>query len=393
MTVLHILTQSLPYIVGNTIRTMYIVRYQKKNGITPIVLTSPLQGESNVDNEEIDGIVHFRTHFPAPRLFWPLLKISLVRHIVSAFVLYRKACTLINREHVQIVHAHSPATCGLAGLLAARRARIRFVYEVRGFWHLAGVALSKYGSTSPGFLLRSVAEKLVIRKADYLVTIGTNLKREVIRMGGNPARITLIPNGVEPQPFLDERKTSDPDVRAMRKRYLLNGCTVLGYIGSPFYYEGVDMLVSAFGKMAKDSPSLRLLIVGDIGEDVIPRSFEDSICRRIIFTGSVPHHEVSQYYRLMDILCYPRVASPLTQMVTPLKPFEAMASGKAIIASDLDAFREFIEDGVTGVLFPWVEPFRIRVPSLDPKVVKPVLDELIEQREGLDKLSEPDQED
>jgi glycogen synthase len=77
---------------------------------------------------------------------------------------------------------------------------------------------------------------------------------------------------------------------------------------------------------------------------------------RIRFVGRVPHDEVERYYALIDVLAYPRKAMRLTELVTPLKPLEAMAQRKLVAASDVGGHRELIEDGVTGTLFPAGDP-------------------------------------
>jgi glycosyltransferase involved in cell wall biosynthesis len=72
---------------------------------------------------------------------------------------------------------------------------------------------------------------------------------------------------------------------------------------------------------------------------------------KVMFVGRVPHQEVSRYYNLIDILVYPRLSMRLTELVTPLKPLEAMAQGKLFIASDVGGHHELIRNLETGVLF------------------------------------------
>jgi glycosyltransferase involved in cell wall biosynthesis len=76
----------------------------------------------------------------------------------------------------------------------------------------------------------------------------------------------------------------------------------------------------------------------------------------IRFVGRVPHSEVERYYALTDIMAYPRKPSRLTELVTPLKPLEAMAQGKLVAASDVGGHRELIRDGATGTLFAAGDP-------------------------------------
>jgi len=349
--VLHILTQSLPFIIGNTIRTSYIVKFQKDMGITPLVLTSPIQGDFFEEKEEINGIIHYRSNYPLKWLIKPFLRFSPVRHFLSIIALTIKAHKIINSEQVSIVHAHSPATCGLAGYVAAKLTGVPFMSEMRGFWHMSGAVIKKYSEHSFGYRLREWAEKWVAIHSEHVVTIGTNLKNELERMGVDESLITIVPNGVDPS--LYTRKATDyAHAEEIRKKYQLQDNTVLGYIGSSFYYEGIEFLVDAFGIMAKEIPDIKLLIVGKMDRDMFTDSFDPDIIKRIIYTGPVPHSEVPDYYEAMDILCYPRISSPLTRIVTALKPLEAMAARKAVIASDLEAFREYIEEDVTGILFP-----------------------------------------
>ena len=73
--------------------------------------------------------------------------------------------------------------------------------------------------------------------------------------------------------------------------------------------------------------------------------------KHFIFTGRVPHEEVESYYSLIDIAPFPRLSLPVTEMVSPLKPFEAMAMEKLVIASDVAALEEIVNHEVTGLLF------------------------------------------
>ena len=72
---------------------------------------------------------------------------------------------------------------------------------------------------------------------------------------------------------------------------------------------------------------------------------------KVVFTGRVPHAEVQSYYDLVDVLAYPRHSMRLTELVTPLKPLEAMAQGRLLVASDVGGHKELIRHGETGILF------------------------------------------
>ena len=78
---------------------------------------------------------------------------------------------------------------------------------------------------------------------------------------------------------------------------------------------------------------------------------ELDIEKDIVMPGRIPHERIAGVYSMIDILCYPRYSMRLTELVTPLKPLEAMVMGKALIASDVGGHKELISDNVTGLLF------------------------------------------
>lgn len=73
---------------------------------------------------------------------------------------------------------------------------------------------------------------------------------------------------------------------------------------------------------------------------------------KVVMAGRIPRDRVPGMYALVDVLAYPRYSSRVTELVTPLKPLEAMAMGKALVASDVGGHRELIRHGHTGLLFP-----------------------------------------
>jgi glycosyltransferase involved in cell wall biosynthesis len=106
--------------------------------------------------------------------------------------------------------------------------------------------------------------------------------------------------------------------------------------------------------IAEHFPGLKVLLVGGGPQEANLKAQADrlGIADRVIFAGRVPHSEVGRYYDLIDLLAYPRHSMRLTELVTPLKPLEAMAQGRVFVASDVGGHRELVRHGETGRLFP-----------------------------------------
>jgi glycosyltransferase involved in cell wall biosynthesis len=135
----------------------------------------------------------------------------------------------------------------------------------------------------------------------------------------------------------------------------------LGFIGSFYAYEGLALLLEAMPRLLAARPDIRLLLVGGGYEEQRLRQQAQmlNISDQVIFTGRVPHEQVQRYYDLVDILVYPRLSMRLTELVTPLKPLEAMAQGRLVVASDVGGHRELIRDGETGCLFQAGSPVHL----------------------------------
>jgi glycogen(starch) synthase len=127
---------------------------------------------------------------------------------------------------------------------------------------------------------------------------------------------------------------------------------VVGFVGSFYAYEGLDLLLSAFARLAARGPTCACCWWAAAPQAQLKAQAESlGVADRIVFTGRVPHAEVSRYYDQIDLLAYPRHSMRLTELVTPLKPLEAMAQGRVFVASDVGGHRELIRDGETGRLF------------------------------------------
>lgn len=349
MRILHILDHSAPLHSGYAFRTLAILREQRALGWTPLALTTPRHGLSAADQETVDGWTFYRT--PLAPGGAPLPGLPYLREMAATA---RRLAALVERLRPDVLHAHSPVLNALPALRVGRRYRLPVVYEVRALWEDAAV---DHGSTREGSLryrLSRALETHALRRADAVTTICEGLRREIVRRGVPAQRVTVIPNAVDTSAF-HRHGTPDP---ALRARLGLDRSTVVGFAGSFYGYEGLDLLVEAVRRLAPLRPDLKLLLLGGGMQEAALRAqvAQCGIADRVVFAGRVPHGEVQGYYDLIDLLAYPRRSIRLTELVTPLKPLEAMAQGRVLVASDVGGHRELIRDGETGFLFRAGDP-------------------------------------
>jgi PEP-CTERM/exosortase A-associated glycosyltransferase len=351
MRVLHVLDHSLPLHSGYTFRTRAILTAQAALGLDVRGITGQrhaLSGGSALDEVEIvDGLTFHRT--PGAPSGLPV-----AREWGEIGALARAIEQLARHWRPDVLHAHSPALCGMAAARAARRLGLPLVYEIRAFWEDAAVGNGEGREGSLKYRATRWLEDRVIARAQAVVTICAGLRDDLITRGVAPGRITLSPNGVDLALFGDP----PPPDPALAAQLGLVGGPVIGFIGSFYDYEGLGVLIDAMPLLLAREPGARLILVGGGPMDAALRARAQGspAAAAIHFTGRVPHAEVERWYALMDIMAYPRKASRLTELVTPLKPFEAMAQGKLVAASEVGGHRELIADGQTGTLFAHDDP-------------------------------------
>ncbi len=345
--VLHILDHSLPLHSGYSFRTRAILKSQLAAGVDVRAITGLRHPNAGHEIEEIDGLTFYRTpgvaSGPAGMREW--LEITRFAEAIDAVVAEWKP---------DILHAHSPALCGLAALKVARKHNIPLVYEIRAFWEDAAVGnlAGRYGSVK--YRATRALENRVVAGADAVFTICDGLRDDLIGRGHPGGKIGISPNGVDLTLFGDPPQRSSE----LAQKLGLGSGPVIGFIGSFYDYEGLDDLIAAMPLLRALQPEAQLLLVGGGPMDDALRSqaAASTASEAISFAGRVPHEEVERYYSLIDILAYPRKASRLTDLVTPLKPLEAMAQRRIVAASDVGGHRELIVDGATGILFSADDP-------------------------------------
>jgi hypothetical protein len=339
MRVLHVLDHSIPLHSGYTFRTLAILREQQRLGWQTLQLTTPKQGPGSAREETIDGLKLHRT--PSP----PGIGLLQQMRLTAA-----RIAEVVRAEKPDLIHAHSPVLNALPALWVRRAQRLPVVYEMRASWEDAAV---DHGTTREGsarYRFSRALETFALRHADQVTTICEGLRGDIASRGIGAERITVIPNAVDVASF----RFGVPPDQALQQRLGLQGATVIGFAGSFYGYEGLHLLVEAVQRMRARHPTLRLMLVGGgPQEDALKRQVADAgLVDTVIFTGRVPHAEVQRYYELIDVLAYPRLPIRLTELVTPLKPMEAMAQGRIFVASDVGGHRELVRHGETGYLCP-----------------------------------------
>ncbi|PKP97652.1 MAG: glycosyltransferase, exosortase A system-associated [Alphaproteobacteria bacterium HGW-Alphaproteobacteria-13] len=349
--ILHVLDHSLPAHSGYTFRTRALMKAQIAKGWDVAGVTGVRHPVPGPPVETVDGLTFHRTPPIAPTP-------SPIREWREIGALTRTIEDLARAWRPDLLHAHSPVLDAMAALRAGRRLGIPVIYEIRAFWEDAAVGNGKGREGGARYALTRGLETRAVKAADAVAVICEGLRGDLIARGVDPAKIIVSPNGVDLDLFGDPPPRDD----ALAARLGLGAAdAVIGFIGSFYDYEGIDDLIAAMPALVAACGGARLLLVGGgpMEAALKAQAAASPVADRIHFVGRVPHEEVERYYSLIDILAYPRKKMRLTDLVTPLKPLEAMAQGKLVAASDVGGHRELIEDGVTGTLFAPDDPAAI----------------------------------
>jgi PEP-CTERM/exosortase A-associated glycosyltransferase len=350
MRILHILDHSLPLQSGYVYRTLGIVNQQRALGWEPVLLTSGKHYAPGPEREAIGEWEFLRTPRPsglAARLPW-------LRELKIVSDLDRRLDDVIAEVRPQILHAHSPVLNVLPALRAGRRHAIPTVYEVRALWEDAAASHGTHGRTGLRYGATRLAETHALHRVDAVTTICEGLRADAIARGVPSDKITVVPNAVDRDAF----SGSGPPDRALAIFLGVNGKTVIAFFGSFYSYEGLDLLLRAVPDLQRQRPNIAVLLIGSGPEEDKLHALAQKLGlgESVVFVGRVPQEEIRRYYDLADLLVFPRISTRLTELVTPLKPLEAMAQERIVIASNVGGHRELIRHAETGYLFPPGDP-------------------------------------
>lgn len=393
MKILHVLANSPPDVNGYAVRTHGLMKaYTKLPGIEVVGLTSPWypDRETMLEPLELDGITYHRCLHPArmeskngigmkwtagrgeariagstgftikpiwkrtiSMLFKPLRPgWSWIEERILFKYFTEKIIEVATSESANIIHAHVPYRVGVPAMRAARKLELPFVYEMRGMWEESAVASGRWKAGGLAHRRFRRMETKVLRKADSVICISETLRQEAISRGVSKNKISVVPNAVD----LESPYQESTLFRQMKD--VLQNKLVVGYIGSLRELEGVDFTAEAVSILNKQGVDVDFFVLSSkSGQDELREYCRVlGIAGRSHIVGPVPHDKVAPFYDLIDVFVVSRPDTRVTRLVTPLKPFEAMRSGRAVVMSDLPALSEIIENGQTGYLSPAGNP-------------------------------------
>jgi glycosyltransferase involved in cell wall biosynthesis len=353
--VLHLVNDALPSTsAGYTIRTHEIVLAQQAAGLDPHVVTRcgfPVT-QGTLDGRRLvmlDGIPYHRLlpwHMPG-------------RKDKAGALGVQMAARLAEQLRPAVLHAASNYVNALVALAVGKRYGLPVVYEVRGFWE--DTWLSRHPDSDPRRSRQSTgraASELYRRNrdletrcmlaADLVVTLGEAMRDEIVARGVPAEKVLIVPNAVSEE-FLQPL----PDAQKLRSELGIRpGEHVIGEVSSLVPHEGIGTLLEATRILKDRGMKVRALIVGDGPERAAlqRQAAEAGLGEAAIFTGRVPASKVREFHALLDVFVVPRTPDRVCQLVTPLKPVEAMASGLCVVTSEVKALAEIIKPDVTGAL-------------------------------------------
>ena len=346
--VLHIVTDALPSTsAGYTVRTQEIALAQQAAGLDPRVVTrigfpvtaGAIDGRKTV---AVDGVSYHR-----------LLPWAMPGRMDALYETHlRYAASLTAELKPAVLHAASNYANAVIALALRDATRLPVVYEVRGFWE--DTWLSRHAGTrdlklSDRYRLTRALETHCMKSADLVVTLGEAMRDEILERGVDPDKVIIVPNGVSEE-FL--RPLPDDQGKLRASLGIKPGEHVVGLVSSLVAHEGIGTLLEAVKILGERGVRTRALIVGDGPERPALQRQAAALGIDAIFPGRVPMSQVRAYHAVLDVFVVPRTPDRVCQLVTPLKPVEAMASGLPVVVSGVKALAEIVNDKVTGLLSP-----------------------------------------
>jgi glycogen synthase len=349
--VLHVLDHSFPVLSGYSVRSRNLIAAQHRIGESVRVVTGPLHevDDSNSSEMVLDGVSYSRTPVTgrvakaALRARWPIIR---EREVIR--LLRQRILNLLEIYPAQLIYAHSPVLCGVAAMQASRKKGIPFVYEIRAFWEDAAADQNRGSAKSFRSRVIRQLETYVAQKADAVSAIAKPMLTDLEARGISSDKLFHVPNGVDVERF----KPVESD-QALKRELGLKEGPVFAFFGSLYKYEGISWMIRAAAMLRAKGQKFEILIIGKGEEQAAIKEAirECEASEYVHWIDHVPYDQIRRYYSIADIAVYPRRSIRLTELVTPLKPLEAMAQKIPVLASSVGGIRELVQDECTGLLF------------------------------------------
>lgn len=361
-TVLHVVKNSLPEVqAGYTLRTHGLATAQVAAGLDVHVVTRlgfPVDiGRPDAEPVvEVDGVTYHRL-LPSGTLPAP-----------GGATIGRTAQEIValgRRIGADVVHAHSDHPQAQAAIRAARTLGVPVVYEVRGM--LEQTWVSRGGDPDADLVRWSrAAETSCMQAADGVVVLSEAMREDVVGRGVDPDRVTVVPNAVAPGVLADlQTARADDEGRRVRERVradlrLTPDTVLVGCVTTLNHYEGLDVLLEALARVTHSSPvgaaPLAALVVGagPAAEGLAEQAARLGIEDHVHLPGPVRHDRVAEHLLALDVVTLPRRSTPVTRLVPPLKPLEAYAAGRPVLASDLPPLAEILTSALGARAGRWL---------------------------------------
>ncbi|WP_456441587.1 glycosyltransferase family 4 protein [Caldithrix abyssi] len=272
-----------------------------------------------------------RKHIPQP-----VYELAEIGYNLKGRRMLQKAIDSFRPDIIYDRYAHF----SFAALWAAKKNNLPLILEVnspysiqkRQWEKLYFPWLSQYG------------EKKIFNAAPHIIVVSTPLKKIVMDYGVPEEKITVLPNGTDP-----ERFNPDIDDRSLRKKLNLTGKIVLGFVGILRRWHNIDQLIAVLEELNLPRLNAAMIFLGDgpSYQELVEFNREKGHEAWIRFLGRIPHSEIQQYIAMMDVAISPH-ATPYS---SPMKILEYMAMEKAILAPDMENIRDILRDGENALLF------------------------------------------
>ena len=301
------------------------------------------------EEQFIDEIFYKTIPNPSKKKFKFVDYVKLSSAIIEKILLQHKPSFVIAASNYQNA---------LPALIAARKLGIPFIYDVRGFWEITRESREPDFAKTITYQVYRLMENIIANHSDKVFTLNQDMKNFLIDNGIDEQKIDLMPNACNPEEFVSQHQR---DSELVNKYKVPSEIVVIGFIGSFVDYEGLDDLAEACGILKKKGYQFRLLLVGNenvsskekgpIHDQIKSIAKKNNFYDWLIMPGRVHKDEVKRYYSLIDICPFPRKPVKVCELVTPLKPFEALSMEKAVIVSSVQALKEIIQDNETGLIY------------------------------------------